>query len=73
MNCSYPTTMYGSILAQIYVFFVLFTIFAFYNENLFKPKLQKNIFVAEICTSGRNTLIHSSQRTVVHVHLKICL
>ena len=53
MNYSYPTTMYESILVQIYVFLVLFTIFAFYNEKLFKPKLQKNIFLPEICTSGR--------------------
>ena len=42
MNYSYPTTMYESILAQMYhVFLVLFTFFAVYHENLFKPKLQK--------------------------------
>ena len=46
MNYNYPTTMYETILAQIYVhvFLVLFTIFAFYNEKLFKPKLQKIFF-----------------------------
>ena len=52
-NYSYPTTMHESILAQIYVFLVLFTIFAFYNEKWFKPKLQKTIFLPEICTYGR--------------------
>ena len=50
MNYSYPTTMYESISAQMYAFLVLFTIFAFYHENFFKPKLQKNIFLPEICT-----------------------
>ena len=35
MNYSYPTTMYESILAQMYVFLVLFTIFAVNHENLF--------------------------------------
>ena len=53
MNNSYPTTMYESILAYMYVFLVLYTIFAFYHEKAFKPKLQKNIFLPEICTFGQ--------------------
>ena len=32
MSYSYPTTMYENVLAQKYVFLVLFTIFAFYHE-----------------------------------------
>ena len=44
MNYSYPTTMYESILAQMYVFLVLFTIFAFYHEQFLKPKLPKKYF-----------------------------
>ena len=36
MNYSYPTTMYESNLAQVYVFLVLFTIFAFYHDPLAK-------------------------------------
>ena len=48
MNHSYPTTMYENILAQIYVFPVLLTIFAFYHENEFKQKLQKNVFTRNI-------------------------
>ena len=31
INFTYPTTMFKSSLAQIYVFLVLFTIFAFYH------------------------------------------
>ena len=73
MNYSYPTTMYESILAQIYVFLVLFTIFAFYNENLFKTKLQKIFFYQKYVHLGKNTLIHCSQRTVVHVHVNVFL
>ena len=48
----YPTKMYESILAKIYVFLVLFTIFDFYHENKFKQNC-KNIFLPEICTFGR--------------------
>ena len=67
MSYSYPTTMYESILVQIYVFLVLFTIFAFYNEKLFKPKLQKIFFYQKYVHLSENTLIHCNQRTVVHV------
>ena len=73
MNYSYPTTMYESILAQIYVFLVLFTIFAFYNEKLFKPKLSKIFFYQKYIHLGENTLIHCSQRTVVRVHVNVFL
>ena len=73
MNYSNPATMYESNFAQMYVYLVLFTIFAFYHEKSFKPKLQKNIFLPEICTFGQNTLIHCSHRTVVHVHVNAFL
>ena len=73
MNYSYPTIMFESILAQMYVFLVLFTIFAFNHENCFKPQLQKNIFLPEICTFGKNTLIHCSQRTVVRILVNVFL
>ena len=69
MNYSYPTTMYESILTQIYVYLVLFTIFAFYHEH-FKPKLQKK-FYQKYVHLGENTLIHCSQRTVFHVHVNV--
>ena len=69
MKYSYPTTMYESILAQIYVFLVLFTIFAVYHENLFWPKLQKIFFYQKYVHLDEHTLIHCSQRTVVHIHV----
>ena len=44
MNYSYMTTMYESILAQIYVFLVLFTIFAFYHEKKLSKTCKKKCF-----------------------------
>ena len=41
---SFPMTMYESILAQMYVFLVLFTSFAIYHEKQFKQKVQKLFF-----------------------------
>ena len=50
MKYSYPTTMYESILAQMYVhvFLVFLHFTAFYHEKDFKQKLQKNIFSTRI-------------------------
>ena len=73
MKYNYSTTMYESILAQIYVFLVLFTLFAFYHENIFKPKFQKIFFYQKFVHLGENTLIHCSQRTVVHLHVNVFL
>ena len=73
MKYNYPTTMYESYLAQMYVFLVLFTLFAFYHENIFKPKLQKIFFYQKFVHLGENTLINCSQRTVVHVHVNVFL
>ena len=72
MNYSNLTTMYESIFAQIYVLLVFFTIFAFYHE-LFKPKLQKIFFYQKYVYLGKNTPIHCSQRTVVHVYVNAFL
>ena len=73
IDYSYPNTMYESVFAQMYVFLVLFTIFAFYHEKLFKSKLQKIFFYQKYEQLGENTLIHCSQRTVVHVHVNVFL
>ena len=73
MNYSYPATMFESILAQMYVFLVLFTIFAFYHENRFYPKLQKIFFYQKYVHLGEHILIHCSQRTVVHIHVNVFL
>ena len=72
MNYSNLTTMYESIFAQMYVLLVLFTIFAFYHEIVFKPKLQI-FFYQKYVYLGENTLIHCSQRTVVHVYVNAFL
>ena len=73
MNFSYPTTMYQSILAQMYVFLVLFTIFAFYHEKYFKQKLQKIFFYQKYKHLGENNFIHCSRITVVHIHVNVFL
>ena len=68
MNYSYPATVYESILPQMYVFLVSFTIFAFYHEQIFKQKLQKIFFYHKYVHLGKNTFIHCSRITVVHIH-----
>ena len=69
MNFSYPTTMYESFLTQMYVYLVLFTIFAFYHEKYFKQKMQKLSFYQKYVHLGKNTFIHCSQITVVQIHV----
>ena len=71
MNYSNLTTMYESIFAQMFVLLVLFTFFAFYHEKFIKPKLQKIFFYQKYVYLGENTLIHCSQRTVVHVYVNL--
>ena len=73
MNNSYLTTMYESILAQMYVFLVLFTIFAFYHEIIFSQNCKKIFFCQNNVYLVEHTLIHSSQRTVVHIHVNVFL
>ena len=53
---SYPTTMYESIFAQMYVFLVVFTIFAFYHDFLSK-------------TYFSTMYIHCRRITVVHIYV----
>ena len=73
MNYSNKTTMYESVFAQMYVYLILLTILAFYREKSFKPKLQKIFFYQKYVHLDENTLIHCSQRTVVHVHVNAFL
>ena len=70
---SYPTTMYESILAQMYVFLVFLHFTAFYHEKDFKKNMQKIFFYKNCVHSGENTFIHCSQITVVHINLNIFL
>ena len=71
VNYNYPTTMYESIFAQMYVFLVLLTIFAFYHEHLLSQNCKKIFFYQKYVHLGENTLIHCSQRTLVHIHVNL--
>ena len=73
MNYSNLTTMYESIFAQMYVLLVLFTIFAFYHEIFLSQNCKKIFFYQKYVYLGENTLIHCSQRTVVHVYVNAFL
>ena len=66
MNYSNPITMYESIFAKMYVLLVSFTILAFYHENVLSQNCKKISFYQKYMHLGENTLIHCSQRTVVH-------
>ena len=52
---------------------IIYNFFAFYHVNFFKPKLQKIFFYKKDVYLGENTLIHCSQRTVVHVYVNAFL
>ena len=69
MNYSYPTTMYESILAQMYAFLVLFACFCFLPRKSFKQKLQKIFFYQKYVHLGENNSIHFSRITVVHIRV----
>ena len=73
MNYNYPTTLHESILAQMYVFLVLFTIFAFYHEQFLSKKNAKIFFYQEYVRLGENTFIHCSRITVDRVHVNVFL
>ena len=68
MNLSYPSTMLGRILAQLYVFGVLFTFFFLFTMKILS-KIAKIFFYQKYVHLGKNTLIYCSQKTVVHVHV----
>ena len=57
------------------VFLVLhvFTIFAFDHEKEIKQKLQNLFFYQKYVHLGKNTFIHCSRITVVHIHVTVFL
>ena len=69
MNYSYQTTMYESILAQMYAFLVLFACFCFLPRKSFKQKLQKIFFYQKYVHLGENNFIHFSRITVIHIRV----
>ena len=66
MNYSYPTTIYESILTQIYVFLVLFTVFFYFYHEQIISKIG-NIYFSNR-NLGKNTFIYCSGIIVIHVH-----
>ena len=73
INYNYPTTMHESITAQMYIFLMLFTIFAF-TMNFSSQNCKKKIFFYQKYVHlGEHTLIHCSQRTVVYIHVNVFL
>ena len=67
MNYNYLTTIFRSILNQIYVFLVLFTIFHFDLEKFISKKC-KYIFFCQKCVHlGESTSKYCSRIIVVHV------
>ena len=69
----YPTTIYKSMLTQMYVFLILFIILDFYHDKFKGKNFKKYIFLQEICTFRQNALLYYSRIIVVHVHVKVFL
>ena len=65
LNYSYRTTKHESILTEMYVFLVFFTIFAFYHEKILS-KIAKNIFIPEIliCVKCINCSYNNTARNI---------
>ena len=70
MSYSYPTTMYESILAQKYVFLVLFT-FLVFTMNFLSKNEKKN--QPEKIHLGENIFIHCSRINVVNGYVNVFL
>ena len=73
MNYSYLTTIYRSILTQIYVFLVLFISFHFDPEKFISKNCKYNVknFYQKFVHLGENTSIYCSRIIVVHVHATV--
>ena len=70
MNNNYPTTIYRSILTQIYIFLVLFTIFHFDHEKFISKNCNYIFLYQKFVHLGGNT-IYCSRIIVVHVHATV--
>ena len=62
------TTIYRSILTQIYVFLVSFTIFQFDIEKFISKNCKYIFFYQKSVHLGENTSLYCSRIIVVHVH-----
>ena len=71
MNYNYLTTIFRSILAQIYVFLVLFTSFHFDLEKFISKNCKYIFFYQKFVHLGENTSRYFSQIIVVHVYATV--
>ena len=71
MSYGYPTTMYESIVAQKYVFRVLFIFFCFLPWKYFKEKSKKIFFYQKYVHLGENTFSHDAAYIVKKCVLSI--
>ena len=72
-NYSYPTTIWVSILTQIYVFLVLFTIFAFDLETFISKIGKIYCSTQKFVHLGENTFPCCSRIIAVHVYVNVFL
>ena len=71
MNYNYLTTIYRSILTQIYVFLVLFTKFHFDLGKLISKNCNYIFFYKRFVHFGEYTSLYCSGITVVHGHATV--
>ena len=72
-NYSYPTTIWESILTQIYVVLVLFTFFAFDLQKFISENWKKYLFCQKFVRLGENTSPCCSRIIVVYVYVNVFL
>ena len=68
-NYSYPTTIWVSIFAQIYVFLVLCIFFAFDLETFISQNWKNILFYQKLVHLGENTYPYFSRIIAVHVYI----
>ena len=73
MNYNYLTTIFRSILTQIYVFQVLFTIFHVDLKKFINKKCKDIFFYQKLLHLGENTSKYCSRIIEVHVHATVFL
>ena len=71
MNYNYLTTIFRSILAQIYLFLVLFTIFHFDLEKFIRKNCKNIFFYQKFVYLEKNTSKYCSRINEVHVHATV--
>ena len=70
-NYSYPNTISVSILTQIYVFLVSFTVFAFDLETFISKNWKNILFYQKFVHLGKNTFPYCSLIIAVHVYVNV--